>query len=165
MAIPIKDFVYEWLKNDSSADLLVAGTLQSPVVFKWTVPDNRSFILHRFNVILTATAMQYGKYGSLDALANGTLLAAYDNNNNMIKDFTGGIPIKANEDWGGLAGVDSIVHPAAGPDSNPVRFTVDRAAGGIGAEMKAGYYVATSIRDALNVGLLKHRLMVQGWLL
>lgn len=148
------DFVYEFLKNSTSVEMgTVAGT------FSYTVPASKTFQLSRMNFSMVDGAMQYGKFGGMTALTNGIKVEVIDSTGGTLIDFTGGVPLKSNEDFACLAGVDAIAEPTAGDDFMPVRFTIAKA----GDEMRLseGNVIQVVTQDDLSA-LSHFRCMVQG---
>ena len=102
---------------------------------------------------------KYGSFGGLAALTNGCLFSIHDADDTQLIDLLDGEPLKANEDWGALAGADNVAQAASGDDSFPVRFTMAKS----GEEMtlSPGQIVKFTVRDDLR-NLTKFRIMVQG---
>jgi hypothetical protein len=163
MGIRIENYVYEYLRNPLNSDspeMNVDGS--TPVLFKWQVPATRTFNLARFNWVFTDTGMRNGQFGGMvGPLTNGLQLGVWDSSDTLIKDFTNGENIKANEEFAALAGVDNVISFSAGDDAIPIRFSVDKAASGKPAEIPGGFYVGCWVNDDIDA-IEKLRCMVQG---
>ena len=152
------DYVYEYLADGTAVDMDVDGSGTS-AYYKFTIPSSKTLRLTRLNFSLVDGAMQYGKFGGLSALGNGLKVEILDSAGGTLCDFTGGQPIKANEQFSCLAGVDAIAEPTAGDDFMPVRFTVAKANGPM--RLNEGEVIQVVVQD--NLSDLSHfRCMIQG---
>ena len=99
-------------------------------IFEFQVPSGREFKLSRINFLLTDSTMQPDNFGSIGGgLSNGCILQIVDQDGVILQHFaTDIVPIKANADFGGLAGVDiPVIQVGAGNDLLPIRFSVFKA--------------------------------------
>lgn len=162
MAILPTNLLFKYLVTstggiDMNVDASSAGVVST---FAYIVPSSQTAEIRRVNIILVDGAIKFGSFGGISALANGVEIGVYDSSSNIALDFTDGNPIKANEEWGALVGTDNVVHPAAGDDGFPIRWTIQKAAG---EHLKLG--PRESFRFIINddlSGLTKFRVMVQG---
>lgn len=159
-----EDHVYEYLRNLStgSAEMNVDGG--TPANFDWVVPAGtkyKSFALTRLNFSLIDGAIRWGQFGGLgSALTNGLLIQAIDQDGTVLQHFgTNRNPIKANEHFANLSGVDNIVVPAAGDDALAVRFTIARS--GNKMTLLPNWRIRIIVQDDID-GLSFFRVMVQG---
>lgn len=161
------EYVYEYLRRISGPasasgnlyDMDTDSDLQNSV-FEYQVPTNQTFRLARVNFELVDGAMQVNRFGGINTLASGCLFRIVNVGGSVtLLDFTNGVPIQRNADFAPLAGVDSVIEPAAGDDMLPVRFSIFKA----GAPMliAGGQRVQWTNRDDLS-GLTVFRAMVQG---
>ncbi len=160
-----EDHVYEYLRNLSteSAEMNVDGD-PTPINFDWVVPAGtkyKFFVLTRLNFSLIDGAIRWGQFGGLgSALTNGLLIQAIHQDGTVLQHFgTDRNPIKANEHFANLSGVDNIVAPAAGDDALPVRFTVARS--GNKMTLYPDWRIRIVVQDDID-GLSFFRVMVQG---
>lgn len=121
--------VYTLLQRaDGTVDMNIDGS-GGAVVFDYIVPAGtiyKQFLFSRLNFVVVDGNIRWGRFGGLAAaLTNGLLVQALDDNNVIQQHFTTDIhPIRTNEDFGGLAGVDNVIRLAAGDDAMPVRFSI-----------------------------------------
>ena len=157
--------IFKYLRTGAGGvgthDMNVDGS-STPVQFRYTA--TKIIALFRINIVLIDTAMQYGKLGAITTTGHdGILLAWHNEADDVLLDFldTQGAEnnLRDNEDFGALAGVDNIIHPAAGPDSNPARWTHPR--GGGASLMYPGEYIQATIREDYRT-LDKFRMAFQG---
>lgn len=131
----------------------------TPVHFDYVAAE--TIHLTRLNISLTDGNIQYGKFGGLAAaLTNGLLIRALDaDGSGVIKDFLDGEPIKVNEHFANLAGVDAVSQPAAGLHILPVRWTFAKS--GANLQLHVGQRLRITIQDDLT-GISYLAAMVQG---
>lgn len=163
------DFIYQYLQRTSGP----AGTnaydmntnsgtgSPAPSVFEYQVPANRTFKLVRINFIIVDGSINPGDFGGISgALTNGCLFQIIDDDGSTeALDFTGGVPIATNADFGPLAGVDIPISELVGDDQLPIRFTIAKA--GAMMRLTAGQRVRWTNRDNVSA-ITKFRAMVQG---
>lgn len=155
-----KNKFFKFFRNtaDDSISMAVNGSVTA-VPFRITA-TNGSIEVTRVNVTLIDGAIRYGQYGGLGAaLTNGITVRAHDVDDTVLCDYLDGETIKANEDWGWLAGADNIVIQAAGDDSFPVRWTIEKS--GKKSLLTEGQYIEIKISDNV-AGLTKHTAFAQG---
>ena len=147
-------------------DMAVAGTLNSPVVYKIQPQPGQIMLIHRLIVHMEDNGtFQVGGYGSISAnpLTNGILLEKRRTlDDSVMEDFTAGHLIKSNGDWSSLSH-DLTYHSFGGGSTNKfisVRFTFARA--GQPLRLTPNTYLAISIRDDLST-LVDHTAMAQGY--
>lgn len=163
------DFVYQYLQrvsgpagaNAYDMDTASGNDDPAPSVFEYQVPAGRTFKLVRINFVIVDGSISPGDFGGISgALTNGCLFQIIDDDGaTEVLDFTGGVPIATNADFGGLAGADIIITELAGDDLLPIRFTIEKA----GAQMRltAGQRVRWTNQDDVST-ITKFRAMVQG---
>lgn len=154
---------YGHMKTAAGSELMnVNGT--TPVTFRVTNNNNTgSLIIARLNFSIVDAGIGYGEFGGLTtALTNGLLLAVYDSSDTLLLDFLDGAPIKTNEQFAELAGVDAASIPAAGDDAFPIRFTIART--GKYLLLENNNYIQMTVRDNLT-GLSHFQCMAQGYYL
>ncbi len=121
---PAENGLYELLKDGSTTDMSVKGDV-TPVVYKFTVPDDQIMFLSRCNIIIQDGGISITKFGGIGALANGLTVKAIDaDGTTVLKDYTKDITIKKNNHFHLLAGVDVPIISAAGDDAMNVRWTI-----------------------------------------
>lgn len=131
-------------------------------VFEYQVPAGYNFRFSRINITMVDGAIRPGQFGGLGgALTNGCLFQVVDVGGAEMLDFTDGVPITFNAELSLLAGVDTIIQPAAGDDWLPVRFSIFNA--GAPMLLPSGFRVRWTNRDDVS-GLTVFRMMVQGLL-
>jgi hypothetical protein len=105
------------------------------------------------------------KYGNLAGLANGIRVGLFnDSTGAIVEDWTDGLPVKANVDWGRMCYDVDHKGWGAGDEFIVVRWTFIRA--GIACVLAANdnqdYAFGVEIRDDLT-GLVEHYFQVQGY--
>lgn len=162
-----QDLAFIEFSDGSTTNMAIDGTAATgtPTMYKVTAPGSGSLVVSRINFQIVDGSMTYGKFGGLTALTNGITIKAYDSGDNVLCDFTPS-PIKANEHWCKLAGIDAIAEPAAGDDFMPVRWTLTKAVPSYdnldnGIELAPGDYIGIYISDDLS-GLTYFQGMLQG---
>lgn len=159
-----QDFVYTYLVDPTgSVDMDVDGSVV-PVNFDYIVPAGtvyKNFMFSRINIVMVDGAIRWGQFGGLGgALNNGLLFQAIDNNGVIQQNFGGDQhAVTTNEDFAALAGVDSIISPAAGDDALPVRFSIFKA--GNKMTMFPNWRIRVVVQDNLT-GISHLHMMVQG---
>lgn len=159
-----QDFVYKYLADPAgSVDMNIDGSVAA-VNFDYVIPAGtiyKSFMFSRINMVMVDTNIRWGQFGGLGGpLNNGLLFQALDNNGVLLQDFScGQHNVTTNEDFAALAGVDSIISPAAGDDALPVRFSVFKA--GNKMTLFPNWRIRVVVQDNLS-GLSHFHMMVQG---
>ncbi len=159
-----EDFVYTYLVDPAgSVDMNIDGSVAA-VNFDYVVPAGtiyKNFMFARINIVMVDTAIRWGQFGGLGgALNNGLLFQAIDNVGVIQQNFGGDQhAITTNEDFAALAGVDSIIAPAAGSDALPIRFSVFKA--GNKMTLFPNWRIRVVVQDNLT-GLAHFHMMVQG---
>ena len=150
-------FVFEYLKNGTVSDANVDASA-SAQNFDYTATSR--FTLQRLNFVMVDGGAGYGEFGGLGAALTNGLKFQVLSGSTVLEDFgTDDVPIKTNEDFGALAGVDNIIHPAAGDDSHPVRWTIAKA--GKPMLIEKDQIIRMIVNDDLS-DLSKFRVMIQG---
>ena len=146
-------FLYKMLRNplDDSAHMNIDGS-GTAVQFQYVVPSGKDVELHRFMFDLVDGAMKYGQFaGLLTELTNGVMVEIIGvDGTTVLVDFTDGHNIRSNSHWSHIAGIDSIMQPAAGDDGLPIRFSIFKANGGRGMYLKEGRIIRVTIQDDLS---------------
>jgi hypothetical protein len=109
------------------------------------------------------TGIKSGLYGGLSALTNGITITQTDDSGTLV-DFTDGVPIKTNAQWGQLCYDVSWHAWSASPTEEMVlvRYTFSR----MGQDVRLNGANAAKLQVNLNdnfTGLLSHRFLVQGY--
>ncbi len=157
--------VFKYLKNgNNEIDMNQDGT-HGPMYgsFRLTVPCNKEYWVWRVNLVIrdhrAITLNGFG--GQPDPLDLGLLISYKDSDDQLLTDYTGGVPIRTNGDFVFLAGVDAqTFSPPGSMDLLPIRWTIARA--GTPLHMTCGQYLEFLVQDNLT-GLRFFRTMVQGF--
>jgi hypothetical protein len=159
MTIRANEFFFKAFKTSGgSAEMDVDGS--TPVDFFVTAPSTGTVSVTRVIFVMVDAGIGYGEFGGLgSALTNGLEVKTFDVDDNLLIDWTDGLNIKANEDFGVLAGSDNVSVPAIGDDSFPVRWTVEKA--GAVLRLEVGDYMRIRVQDNLSA-LTKFRAFLQG---
>lgn len=133
----------------------------TPSVFEYQVPAGKTFKHERINFEIVDGSIAPNSFGGVAGpLTNGCLFEIIDDDGStQLLDFTGGLPIARNADFSLLAGVDTVITPAAGDDHLPIRFTVAKA--GAPMLLTVGQRIRWTNRDDIS-GITVFRAMVQG---
>ncbi len=156
-AVPPEKFLYEHLLLTSGPqsasgedyDLDTNSSLGNPSVFEYEVPAFTTIDFARATFFITDGAITPNKFGGVSALANGCLFEIIDaDGSSVLIDFFNGVPIKTNDQFATIAGIDAVATFASGDDWLPVRFTVMKA--GKKMRLTAGQRVRWTNRDNLS---------------
>ncbi len=129
-------------------------------VFEYQVPAGSNFKFGRINITIVDGAIRPGQFGGLGAaLTNGCLFQIVDVGGGEVLDFTNGVPITFNAEFALLAGIDTVIHPVAGDDWLPIRFSIFKS--GAPMLLPPGFRVRWTNRDDVSA-LTTFRMMVQG---
>jgi hypothetical protein len=159
----IMEFVFKYLADSDVVDM--SASSDTSKTFEYTVPAGKNFYLQRVNFVIVDGSITPAKFGGLSALTNGLKIQVLSSAGAEVIDFTDGQNIKTNSDFALLAGVDSIIRPAAGDDMFPVRWTIDKA-GDLKAE-KGNFIMGPlsvfriTVQDDLS-GITLFKAMIQG---
>lgn len=129
-----QDHVYQLLaRSDGTIDMNVDGSAAA-INFDYVVPAGtvyNEFMFSRINIVIVDGNIRWGRFAGLAAaLTNGLLIQALDDNDVIQQHFTTDVhPIRTNEDFGGLSGVDNVIRLAAGDDAIPIRFSIFKSGG------------------------------------
>lgn len=141
-------------------DLDTNSSLGNPSIFEYQVPAFTTIDFSRCNFFITDGAITPNKFGGVSALANGCLFQIIDDDGTgILLDFFDGVPIKTNDQFAKIAGVDTVATFAAGDDFFPIRFTMQRA--GKKMRLTAGQRIRWTNRDNLST-ITRFQFMVQG---
>lgn len=159
-------FVYKFLRHVSgpgvagSIEMNTNSSMANPSIFEYAVPSGRVFQPSRFNIEIVDGGIRYDRFaGIAAALANGCLFRVLDVDDSLLLDFCDGTTLKQTSNFIPLAGVDTIMEPAAGDDGLPVRFSIFRA--GTNMRLIEGQKIQWTNRDDLS-SISLFRIMVQG---
>ncbi len=157
------DSFFEMFTSSSGVtEMKVSGTAVTPIAFfvsPSTAESPRGVDIARINIKLTDTGLRWTFFGGLGALTNGVKIEHLSTAGAVLFDFTDGHPMKINADWSLLAGTDDMIHPAAGPDAIPIRWTLAKA--GSAFHLNQGQSLRISVQDDLT-GLTTFEAMAQG---
>ncbi len=135
--------------------------------FDYIVPVITTFKFARINFVLTdnapGTLEPEDFAGIVGGLPNGCLFQIVDSDGvAILQEFdTADVPIKTNDDFTPLAGVDAQVTSRGSNDQLPIRFSVFKA--GAAMKLTAKMIIRWINRDDLS-SIIKFRAMVQGTL-
>ena len=106
------------------------------------------------------TAEEYGNLGS--ALTNGVEIQERDGTG-VVTDFTDGVPIKANFQWGALCYDVDIKSWGTTPTNELLvaRYSFNKFGDGVTVTGELGERLTVRLNDDFT-GLISHRFMVQG---
>ena len=154
--------VFQYFKTSGgSAEMDVDGS-SNAIAFKVTSPPRGGIRPVRVNFVIVDGGIGFGEFAGLNAaLSNGLEIKWFDSGDTELLDFTDGLNIKTNEEFGALSGADAVVQPAAGDDSFPVRWTIAKS--GLVPKMGAGDYLQITVQDDLTA-ITKMRAMLQGYI-
>lgn len=109
------------------------------------------------------TGIKSGLYGALTALPNGVTITEVDDSGTLV-DFTDGVPIKTNGQWGQLCYDVDLKSWSASPTEEMVlvRYTFMRAGQYVRLIGDNGGQLQVNLNDNFT-GLLSHRFMAQGF--
>lgn len=103
----------------------------------------------RVNIKMVDGSIRWDKFAGLaGALTNGVKIEHISTGGATLFDFTDGHKIKINADFTLLAGVDSLIEPAAGDDALPIRWTLAKA--GKPFHLNQGQSLRITIEDATS---------------
>ncbi len=133
-------------------------------VFAFTVPtveDYDTFLFSRINIYITDNGIRWGRFGAIPGgLTNGLLIQVTDGAGQVLQHFGTDIhPLRLNEDFTALAGIDNVIAQETGPDFLGIRFSVFKS--GERTTIKPGWDVRFVVRDDLS-SLVSFRAMAQG---
>lgn len=159
---PTDLFFKNFATSSGLTDMRVVGASTNIFNFEVT-PSTAKFQLaiSRVNFVLVDGSIRYDKFGGLaGALTNGLKVRVLDSSSAVLLDFLDGATIKTNADFGLLSGTDTIVHPAAGDDAVPIRWTIARS----GAEvvLQQGERLQIQVTDGTSA-LTAFKAMAQGY--
>jgi hypothetical protein len=134
------------------------------VNFDYAVPAGtiyKQFSFSRINFVIVDGNIRWGQFAGLGAaLANGLLLQILDDEDVVQQHFSTDVhPLRTNEDFSGLTGVDNIIRLAAGDDAIPVRFSIFKS--GNMMTMLPNWRVRVVVQDNLS-GITHMDGLVQG---
>lgn len=154
--------LYKYLLNGASAEMNVDGS-STPVTFELVPGSNEIYIVERLNFIMRDTGtIEPTGYGAGAALGAGIKIEWRDANDVVLLEYTDGLPIKNNYEWGALAGPDAQAteHPVGpGDDTHNVRFSLFKS--GAPLTLRSGHKLVVVIQDNLT-GLVLYRCQAQG---
>ena len=167
MSVKPENLVFEFF-TDSAAATNLAKDYSNPNEELITLGPNSDEVweISRMIVSLVSTvALVPAGWGSGAALTNGISLKVKRTGGVLVKDLTGGVPIKANGDWGGVCydvggfgganpAVDTYLH---------ARWTFSKASSPVMLQGHLGHYLEISVADDLSGGnVSSFTLMIQG---
>lgn len=158
-----QNFAFKYIRFEGSPHMKVDGS-STPVIFKYTVPEGKSFFWARSVIHLKSFTTNPNDFGAiLDGLNNGLLMSVKDADEEVLIDFLDGETVKTNTDFGDMASVDVVFRTVvpARLDSLLVRWTVQNA--GAAMILSAGESFTVTVQDDLS-GLSAMRMMLQGLL-
>ncbi len=167
---PPQMFIYKHLRWESGPlaesgreyDLNTDSSLSEATIFEYEVPEGQTVDLTRLNFIITGWgAIHPNNFAGIEGgLTNGSLLQIVDIDSNVLLDFNDGVPIKTNDQFAKLSGVDSVaIDVGNGDDWFPIRFTVRKA--GKKMRLTEGQRVRWTNLDDLK-SIKRFQIMAQG---
>jgi hypothetical protein len=171
--VPPERFIYRHLRH-KSGPLAGSGydydlntdSVNGNSVFEYEVPEGETVDIARLNFIITGWgAIHPNNFAGIDdGLQNGCLLQVVDTNGaDVLLDFCDGVPLRTNDQFAKLAGVDSVaVDSGNGDDWFPIRFTIQKA--GKKMRLTSGQRIRWTNRDDLS-SITRFQIMVQGVLI
>lgn len=110
-----------------------------------------------------AAGFKAGLYGSLATLPNGILIREEDDAG-VVTDFTDGVAIKTNGQWGQICYDTQLLSWSASPTEEllVVRYTFDRSGRGVYLDAAEGGKLVVKLNDNFT-GLISHRFLAQGY--
>jgi hypothetical protein len=112
--------------------------------------------------ILAATDVDVGKYGDLAALTNGVLV--FYKRNGVKYNWSNGLPIKVNEDWGRWCydSNDVSIGPTGKTPFWQARWTFKKYGTPSGVVLETGDQIGLRVQDNLS-GLAEQTIIVEGY--
>lgn len=126
------EMLYSFVKSTTGSINLAeqsTGTTAAPIPYSYTVPVDKIALIRRCNMTAMDGAITPSKFVGTTALTKGLTVEALSTGSTQMIDFTDGHNIKANADWGFLAGVDVNYKIVAGDDGLSVRWTLGKSGG------------------------------------
>ena len=157
-----KRHIFSYFKEPGgSAEMDVDGS-SNAINFKVTAPAYGELNAVLVNFVISDGGIGFGEFAGLGAaLTNGLEIKWFDSADAELLDFTDGLNIKTNEEFGALSGADAVIQPAAGDDSLPIRWTIQKS--GLAPKIASGDYLQITVQDDLT-NITKFRAMMQGYI-
>ena len=154
------EFLYKFLRNGGASELMSVNGAITPVVFEYVVPEGKDVWIERMNIMGHNNQIIPDDFFGITKLANGLLIQALDDQDNLLIDFNDGVPIQETIQWSLLAGTDTrINNQGANEDAAVIRWTLSKA--GEPLFMRAGYKFRVTVQDDLTT--IPHlSMMIQG---
>ena len=161
---PSTSFLFAVLATSSGGtNMATSGSTAVPLVYYYQCPASRYAIVQRLNIGIQDVAIDPDKFGGSTLVTKGLKVQAYDtNNSSMLIDFTDGLNIKKNWQWGLLAGVDNQTDNADKsnkPSAFNVRWTIGKA--GAPLNLTSGQQIRMTVQDDIS-DLDEMYVMIQG---
>lgn len=129
----------------------------APGLFFYTVPANSRLFLSRALIyIRDGGGMNWGQYGAVAALANGTIIRAKDPSGAIVLQSA---PFKSNGDWARVSYDVAILNDGAGEAVFSCAWSL--ASAGSPIEFQPGSRIEVVAQDTLT-GLSDHRISING---
>ena len=149
------------------SDMTLAGAgSTSPITF-FVEPStanstkrNKHVALERVTLQMIDGGITPPKFGGITGSTKGVYVQIQTSTGGLVFDFMDGDKIRTNQDWGLLAGVDDVLHPAAGDDGLHIRWTIQRGFGDA-VLLKQGQRLVMKSEIASS-GLSSWTMMAQG---
>lgn len=138
----------------------------TPVYFKLNAPTQGAFAIERLVVQIrdNGGAINGADYGNLaSGLTNGVVLGFWrESDNALLKDYTDGLPVKNNADWGRPSYDVQRLAWGGGDEFLLVRWTFSRMGTTPLLRAGSGLYFGVKIQDNLE-DLEAHTFCVEGY--
>jgi hypothetical protein len=152
------DILAAHLSNDTHGhDMNKAGSLESPLAYRYTVPTGKVARIHFISGEIVMTAGQWSPVnfaGLGDALTNGLTVKIFDADDTELFDFTDEDPITTNADWADLLGAAAFTD-IANVDMIAIEWRIAAQYGGP-IFLTAGQYMQVLVQDDLSSILTFH---------
>lgn len=158
---PVKAGLYEFCRNGSVEN--ARGNYATPTKFSIVPGAGQWFRIERLLVHIEDTnGMQAQEYGNLgSALTNGIIVQTARDGVQTL-DYTDGLPVKTNADWGRVCYDVDLKTWGAGNEVMQVRWTFAKSGTPIRLAGSEGDSFDIILEDDFS-GLINHNFMVQGY--
>lgn len=158
---PVKSGVYKFCSNGGSKN--ASGNYATPTKFSVQPGASEVWRLERLIVHIGDTAgMQAQEYGNLGAALTNGIIVQTARDGVQTKDYTDGLPVKTNADWGRLCYDVELKTWGAGNEYLQVRWTFGKSGTPVRLVGSQNDSLDIVLEDNLS-GLIDHNFMVQGY--
>ncbi len=161
IGVPAEDFQMKYLRNNSSKDMAVNGSVSS-VTFEYTVPADEKFIVSRCNILVEDNGLRPSNFGGNNPLTNGVIIRVLDDDDiTIMKIFNDDEPLITIGDFSALTGRDVDYLQVASDRAAQIRWTFDKHSGSLPLLLYAGQHFQAIVQDDLS-GLDNFWMCLQG---